>query len=408
MTSITKLADKAMQAAQSGQPHEAATLYKQILERDPKHDQSLFYLAHYALQTGQSQWALQFAARFAAVMPNHADGRRLLGETLEINGDLVRAEEQYRAALTLQPGTAMLFVHLATLYAAQGQVGKAAMAASFAFEADPSLPALIHEQRVDPSARERIRSAKLLLNQVLSADHRVRAAGAPRIVEAIWPATHDKLFDFPSEAQRPWLLYTPGLPNRVEHELAWLSPFVQDGLPLIEEVVEHLNVAKDGESLAQRRLGQAPASLDWRALHLWRGGAPQSDVQARFPKLSAALDALPLAKIGGATGIAYVMILGGDQEVPRHHGQSNAHATVLLPLMGLGGELRLPDKDIALLPGSAVVFDDSFLHGYRNNAAEPLVALVMQAYHPDLNAEEIAALERALDGRAQWLEARTL
>src|SRR5690606_3886732 len=90
-------------------------------------------------------------------------------------------------------------------------------------------------------------------------------------------------------------------------------------------------------------------------------------------------------------------------------GQSNAHLTVHLPLVAgenAGVEIDGTVHDWAA--GQPLVFDDTFEHKLVNRGDSPVMVLHTQVYHPELTAEDIAAIEASFNARRDWLNTRSV
>ena len=93
----------ALRRHQSGQLAEAERRYRQILQVQPGHADSLHLLGVIALQTGNPEPALDLIQRAVALRPDGAIYRNNLGQVLERLGRVDDAARAYEAAIDLDP-----------------------------------------------------------------------------------------------------------------------------------------------------------------------------------------------------------------------------------------------------------------------------------------------------------------
>ena len=102
----------ALQHHQAGRLNEAERGYRQILQQEPGHADSLHLLGVIALQTGSLEPALALIQSAASLRPDGAVYRNNLGQVLERLGRRDEAAEAYEAAIELDPGFAEAFNNL--------------------------------------------------------------------------------------------------------------------------------------------------------------------------------------------------------------------------------------------------------------------------------------------------------
>jgi len=130
-------------------------------------------------------------------------------------------------------------------------------------------------------------------------------------------------------------------------------------------------------------------SLRWSVLHLWRGGQPVADNLAPCPRTAAALQATPLAEIGGPCPNALFSALQPRTPIPPPHGETNARLVAHLPLISPPRcRLRVGYEEREWKVGGVVVFDDTLEHEARNDSDELRVVLIFDVWNPLLAPEE--------------------
>jgi len=110
---------------QAGRLAEAEAAYRQVLDAEPKHADSLHLLGVAATQRGQHEQAVELIGRAiaenGAMAPYHSN----LGTSLRSLGRLAEAEASYRRAIELKPDYADAHNHLGTTLRDLGRTGEA-------------------------------------------------------------------------------------------------------------------------------------------------------------------------------------------------------------------------------------------------------------------------------------------
>jgi hypothetical protein len=169
-----------------------------------------------------------------------------------------------------------------------------------------------------------------------------------------------------------------------------------DGLP-------YIGTQETGEtwrSLAGRK--------DWSAVHFWSDGLANERALARFPKLRAALEGLPLVTLGSATPVeAFLSILKPRTRIPRHFGLANYRLTVHLPLIVPAGcGLSVAGEARETRFGRLMIFDDSYEHSAWNDSDAARIVLIFEIWHPALSAAERNAFAAMLSRYNLWTQRR--
>ncbi|MCH8685640.1 tetratricopeptide repeat protein [Pedomonas mirosovicensis] len=410
MRQSDKLASQAADAFNGGDPAKAVALFQNVLRLDPKHRGALNFLSHYTLQSGQFDAAINLLTDLIKLEPGDSNARRMLGEALEMKGQPDAAEKLYRDALVADPANYMAAIYLAILLARHNRMDQAMQIVSLTFQAAPGFIEYGYRPEVFPAASRRVRDADQLLRGYLSAQHRDSAKGSERIMNAVWPQAATKPVEYKQEGQRPWLFYVPDLKAELLHDASGIPGVagLKDAAEaIIAEATRTFDLEADGEPGAPGLPPQI-ASSEIRSIFLYRNGERQ-DALDSLPAAEKALSALPLGRVGDGPADARLVILAAGAERPLVSGQSNAHLTVHLPLVVSEGEAGI-EVDGTLHPwvaGTPLVFDDTFEHRLVNRTEAPCLVLTTQVYHPDLSAEDIAAIEASFEARRQWLAKRS-
>lgn len=136
---------------------------------------------------------------------------------------------------------------------------------------------------------------------------------------------------------------------------------------------------------------------DWSSLHLLKPGQA-AQLLERLPRVSALLEAAPLAQCLPHAPECFVSRLAPGVQLPPHHGLSNIKLTVHVPVdlpadgcsITVGGQTRCWKMDELL------VFDDSFLHSAANRSTQPRTVMIFDIWHPDLGEDERTGLAHAI------------
>ncbi|MFD5388218.1 aspartyl/asparaginyl beta-hydroxylase domain-containing protein [Streptomyces sp. NPDC127074] len=133
----------------------------------------------------------------------------------------------------------------------------------------------------------------------------------------------------------------------------------------------------------------------WRALYLACIGRPYARNLPAFPQTLKTLSVIPGGTSCGMTNFSTV--LGGTHIAP-HSGFTNAHLRCHLSLINTNSSrIRVANEERSWEEGKALVFDDSYEHEVWNEGSDRRTVLLLDFWHPDLTAPEIAALTHMMD-----------
>jgi tetratricopeptide (TPR) repeat protein len=205
----------------------------------------------------------------------------------------------------------------------------------------------------------------------------------------------------------------PGLPEtpfHPEHSFAWL-PDLEGAADIIQtefetavsteaaELVPYIQYP-DGVPLDQ--WATLNNNRDWTAIHLIQNGR-QINANARHcPQLMALLKHLPQPEIKGAGPNAMFSLLAPGAHIPPHTGISNARLVCHLPLIVPEGcWFRVANDTRFWQRGKAWIFDDTIEHEALNPSATLRVILIIDIWHPALDAEERKGIAAIIEAGGQ-------
>jgi hypothetical protein len=170
--------------------------------------------------------------------------------------------------------------------------------------------------------------------------------------------------------QQPSVLYYPYLAQRQffeREEFDWV-PALEAATPAIrEELVALVNEGADFRPYVEndpdrphRDFHGLNENKDWTALYLWRDGRPVEANASRCPKTMAALEQVPLSRIGSRTPAVLFSRLEPGAHIPPHTGMLNCRLIGHLPLIvPKGCWLIVGSETLELEEGELLFFVDS-------------------------------------------------
>jgi tetratricopeptide (TPR) repeat protein len=118
--SDSQILQLAIQYHRANRLTEAEQAYRQALQEDPQHLETLYGLGTLAQQLGQFQSAEELLTTAISVQPNFLKGWFSLGNLHQAQGQLLEAESAYRQALTLKPDSLPIYNNLGYTLQQQG------------------------------------------------------------------------------------------------------------------------------------------------------------------------------------------------------------------------------------------------------------------------------------------------
>lgn len=196
----------------------------------------------------------------------------------------------------------------------------------------------------------------------------------------------------------------PGLPEIPFHEQAafpWLETLEAATAIITEEfhavaaahASELVPYIQYPETVPLEQWRALNHNRDWTAIHLIERGRIVDANARHCPRLMQLLSTISQPDIPGAGPNAMFSLLAPHTHIPPHTGITNTRLVCHLPLIVPPGcWFRVGDvrKDWAL--GSAWVFDDTIDHEAMNPSDALRVILIVDLWHPDLDAEARAGV----------------
>ena len=210
--------------------------------------------------------------------------------------------------------------------------------------------------------------------------------------------------------QQPSVFYYPYLAQRQffeRHEFDWVAE-IEAATPAIREELLALLADADFRPYVEndpdrphRDFHGLNESDSWTALYLWRDGKTVEENARRCPRTMAALDKVPLSRIGSRTPAVLFSRLEAKAHIPPHSGMLNCRLICHLPLIVPPGcWLRVGNETRQWQEGKLLIFDDSIEHEAKNPSGELRIILLFDIWRPELAAEErsaISAIFEAID-----------
>lgn len=386
---------------------EAEELHRAVLARAPASPASLQFLSARCFERGDLTAAAAYMQRYIAVDPANLEAYGALGVALEALGRVDEAVTVLRQAYLRKPTEPKTLLLLGAALAKAGQPEAAAAAGSLLEATQPEMLQLDRLGGGAAYAKERSARlrhalegfyAQLRADAVEEAKRVEPAADFSRVSGAVWRPI---FAPGASERRRPAFFYVPQLPDApwLEPErFDWAADLEAAAPELAKEVAGSLDVDADGlPYIGKQEASETWRSLagrsDWSALHFWNDALPNERALARFPKMRAALERLPLVTLGGAPDEAFLSILKPRTRIPPHFGNANHRLTVHLPLIvpaGCGVKVGGEARETRF--GRLMIFDDSYEHSAWNDSESARIVLIFEIWHPALSAAERTAV----------------
>ena len=208
--------------------------------------------------------------------------------------------------------------------------------------------------------------------------------------------------------QQPSVFYVPYLAQRQffeREEFDWVesieaaTPAIRAELVrLLEEDAPFRPYIEAEENRPRRDFHGLLDDPSWSALYLWKDGARVEENAARCPATVAALEKLPLSRIGQRTPSVLFSMLRPGAHIPPHHGMLNSRLICHLPLIVPPGcWLRVGNETREWEQGKLLIFDDSIAHEAKNPTNETRVILLFDIWRPELTERERGAVSKIFD-----------
>ena len=131
---------RALAAHQAGNLAEAGTLYRRVLESEPRHAEALRLLGLVALVSGDAPTAVRLISESARLVPRNPETQAQLGLALKAAGRAGEAASHLETARRLAPEDAEILVNLTAALRAAGRIAEGARRARQSVALAPALP----------------------------------------------------------------------------------------------------------------------------------------------------------------------------------------------------------------------------------------------------------------------------
>ena len=367
------------------------------------------------LASGDSAGARELLATAIAGDPQDAITRYHYGLACMACGDAGGSLDAHREAVRLAPEFYTARMHLAAV-----------------LERTHPFDALVQYTRAlkDAQSRNRWLDAKSTPDAIRPlVEHAVQVVrgGRARLFAALWEplvAAHgqkalmrverclrihlgEEQPQYPDARQKPTFLFFPGLPAAPYLDLRlfpWIDALESQFAAVRAELLQRLDTAQgrervfDSEALENENLRGQSIAPSWNGYYFYRHGQRRDDNCGACPATTAALDALPLARVREhAPEVLFSVFTPGTHLLP-HRGVTNTrvvgHLALIVPrdcALSVAGEAYRWQE------GRCVVFDDTYEHEAWNRSDGIRVVLIFDLWNPHLTEIECIAVARLVE-----------
>lgn len=241
-------------------------------------------------------------------------------------------------------------------------------------------------------------------------DHAVSGAATDGGVEALRLAHSLEMLKGRRQVyqQQPAVFYYPYLAQRQffeREEFDWVAdleaatPAIREELlALVSEGADFRPYVENDPNRPHKDFHGLNENPEWTALYLWRHGEIVENNARRCPKTMAALEKVPLSRIGSRTPAVLFSRLEPGAHIPPHSGMLNCRLICHLPLIvPKGCWLRVGNEVREWEEGKLLIFDDSMEHEAKNPTGELRIILLFDIWKPELAEQERAGISAIFD-----------
>jgi tetratricopeptide (TPR) repeat protein len=373
-----------------------------------------------------------------ADQPNPAAALEAEADGAAARGDPAAARRLLEQAAAADPGRDELWLKLAAICRATGDIAAALEAVSRALKIDPLgfVPLLFKASLLEKAGRdeEACEHYGYALYQLpddvpphlqTMVDHARRrheahvAAGAVRLAEAaasagetLSEAERGRVARFRSNVLRttrpyhsePTHFHYPGLREREFHDRSdfpWLAELEAEAATIAEEFrrvaagerAELVPYIQYPDDVPLRQWAELNHNRAWTAIHLVQNGVVVEANARHCPATMAMLDRLDQPDVPRRGPNAMFSLLAPGAVIPPHNGVANTRLVCHLPLIVPPGcWFRVGAETREWKEGEAWVFDDTIEHEAANPSDSLRVLFIVDTWHPDLSPGERAAV----------------
>lgn len=208
--------------------------------------------------------------------------------------------------------------------------------------------------------------------------------------------------------QGPSVLYFPYLAQRQffeREEFDWVTELEAETAAIKAELQGLLTqdaafqpYIEDVPNRPRREFHGLHGDPSWTALYLWRDGKRVEVNASRCPHTMAALEKVPMTRIGAKTPSVLFSKLTPGAHIPPHRGMLNCRLICHLPLIVPDGcWLRVGNETRHWREGELMIFDDSIEHEAMNPSDETRIVLLFDIWRPELDDDEKAGISEIFD-----------
>jgi predicted O-linked N-acetylglucosamine transferase (SPINDLY family) len=168
MPTISEAFNIALQHHRAGRLQEAEAIYRQILQVQPDHPDTLHLLGVSAHQAGRHDVAVAYISKAIGLNPKIAEFHLNIGEAYRAQGRLAEAVASYRQALALKPVFPEACNSLGIALRAQGHVGEAVAAYRQALALKPAFAEAYNNLGIALQVQGRLEEAAASYRQALA------------------------------------------------------------------------------------------------------------------------------------------------------------------------------------------------------------------------------------------------
>lgn len=423
---IDALLDRAKSCGNTGDITGAIQALKTILDIDSEHTETLAMLGQAYSSISEFENAALYFQKATTQMSDTPWIWYDYGQALEHTNRHLHAAAAYLKAWKIDPNNVRFPLFAGSALHKAGRPEHALHIWSLGADQDPMLRTAHQNPNADSRTQQKSRHADQELRTFLTALHQksLTKSGMPeRLRTSLWPQTHIENVKYETEALKPYIFYAPDLPPIPVFETSdavWVDE-LQSATPTIRaEYLAFMRHQHGTTQSVQRPYIEARSTLDsaydhlkgqdtWTALHLYKDGKAQPCLN-HFPQTQAALENVPLVYFHGQPMEVFFSILKPGVHIPPHFGLANTRLTSHLPLI-IPKEtcrIRVADQVHHWREGELFLFDDSFNHEAWNESEDTRVVLIFESWRPDLEAQEIKAIQTSFEDRDTWLKSRQI
>lgn len=367
-----------------------------------------------AFSAGNNQLGLELLREYNSGSEAHASSFNRQAVIEEQIGNWELAGKAHFACIQSAPQVASAYLYAAYWLEKNKSTDAAASAYSLALEADPTI--FSGDEAQSSNKAQRALAGRTLLSRYLKQHHQSACLNSSRISDATWVQTNGRPALNDHERYQPQIFHIPRLSMNPFHSLknrTWTRQLEAQ----TPEIERELEAALNEDSLLRpyledsdrtpENLSQLAGAKEWSALDLYKDGRLNCSASTHFPKTLAALNPLPLYRLGEYPYEVFFSVLAAGQSIAPHYGQSNHSLTVHLPIKAPDQcYLSVANEHHVWKKSELVCFDDNFEHSAYNNSNQKRIVLLFSIWHPELTDDERNAIKNAFAARRNWMQLR--